>query len=83
VFEDPGVLHEMADPRGKPDRRWVQRRFTAGDPVPRDQAGAKAREEAGELKGGSNFASGDWEGADHGGGGGAPWRESSPVKFGW
>jgi hypothetical protein len=56
-----------AAPRGKPGRWRVQQRFTAGDPVPGVRAGAKAREEAGELKGGSNFARGDWEGADHGG----------------
>jgi hypothetical protein len=58
---------EPADPRGKPGRRRVQRRFTAGDPVPVDRAGAKAQEEAGELKGGSNFARDDWEGANHDG----------------
>jgi hypothetical protein len=58
---------EPADPRGKPGRRRVQRRFTAGDPVSGDWAGAIARGEAGELKGGSNFARGDREGDDHGG----------------
>jgi hypothetical protein len=58
---------EPADPRGKPGRRRVQRRFTAGDPVSGDWAGAIARGEAGELKGGSNFVRGDWEGADHSG----------------
>jgi hypothetical protein len=58
---------EPAVPRGEPGRRRVQRRFSAGDPVPGERAGAIAREEAGELKGGSNFAICDWEGADHGG----------------
>jgi hypothetical protein len=41
---------------GEPGRRRVQRRFSAGDLVPRERAGAIAREEAGEHKGGSNFA---------------------------
>jgi hypothetical protein len=47
---------EPAVPRGEPGRRRVQRRFSAGDLVPRERAGAIAREEAGEHKGGSNFA---------------------------
>jgi hypothetical protein len=58
---------EPAIPRGEPGRRWVQRRFSAGDPVPGERAGSIAREEAGMLKGGSNFARCDWEGVDHGG----------------
>jgi hypothetical protein len=58
---------ESANPRGKTGRRRVQRRLSAGGPVPRDRAGAIAREEAGELKGGSYFARCDWEGAGHGG----------------
>jgi hypothetical protein len=47
---------EPAVPRGKPGRRRVQRRFSTGDPVLGERVGAIAREEAGELKGGSNFA---------------------------
>jgi hypothetical protein len=74
---------EPADPWGKPGRQRVQRRFAAGGPVPRDRAGAKEREEVGEPNGGSNFARGDWEGADHRRGGGAPRRESLPARFGW
>jgi hypothetical protein len=52
---------------GKPGCRRVQRRFNADDPVPGHRAGALAQGGAGELKGGSNFAKGGWEGADHGG----------------
>jgi hypothetical protein len=58
---------EPVVPRGKPGRRRVQRRFSTGDPVPGERAGAIAREEAGELKGESNFARCDWEGVDHDG----------------
>jgi hypothetical protein len=57
---------EPADPRGKPGRRRVQRRFAAGHLVSGDWTGAIARGEAGKLKGGSNFARGDWEGVDRG-----------------
>jgi hypothetical protein len=34
---------EPVDPRGKPGRRRVQRRFAAGDPVPGHREGALAR----------------------------------------
>jgi hypothetical protein len=41
---------------GKTRLPAVRRRFAAGDPVPGHWAGALARGEAGEPRGGSNFA---------------------------
>jgi hypothetical protein len=43
---------------GKLGRQRVQRRFAAGDPVPRGWVGAIARGETGKLNGGFNFARG-------------------------
>jgi hypothetical protein len=42
VSTQTGKGGEPAVPWGEPGRRWVQRRFSAGDPVPGEWAGAIA-----------------------------------------